>query len=138
MEETLREMVRRYLGEGLRSLEQEDMADMEGNLLRTRQAERDEEAAKGHCIPEELQQLEDTLKALEETPKLAANARDSLLDLEGVRCYPCGRFLIFYRYNSNFNVITLIRLALDHPEWDSLIRDGKPFHENSKDFGHSS
>jgi hypothetical protein len=134
MEETLREEVRQYLGEGLRSLETEDMADLEGNLLRTRLAERDEEAAKTRCNPDELQQLEDTLQALEETPKLAANARDSLLDLEGVRCYPCGRFLIFYRYNSNFNVITLIRLALDHPEWDPLIRDGKPFHENSKHF----
>ncbi len=134
MEETLREEVRQYLGEGLRSLETEDMADLEGNLLRTRLAERDEEAAKTRCNPDELQQLEATLQALEETPKLAANARDSLLDLEGVRCYPCGRFLIFYRYNSNFNVITLIRLALDHPEWDPLIRDGKPFHENSKHF----
>ena len=134
MEETLRETVRQYLGEGLRSLEQEDMADQEGNLLRTRQAQRDEAAAKEHCTPEELQQLEATLHALEEMPKLAANARDSLLDLEGVRCYPCGRFLIFYRYNSNFNVITLIRLALDHPEWNPLIRDGKPFHENSKAF----
>ena len=134
MEETLREEVRQYLGEGLRSLETENMADLEGNLLRTRLAERDEEAAKMRCNPDELQQLEDTLQALEETPKLAANARDSLLDLEGVRCYPCGRFLIFYRYNSNFNVITLIRLALDHPEWDPLIRDGKPFHENSKHF----
>lgn len=134
MEETLRETVRRYLGEGLRSLETEDMADLEGNLLRTRQAQRDEEAARAHCTPEELQQLEATLQELEETPKLAANARDSLLDLEGVSCYPCGRFLIFYRYNSNFNVITLIRLALDHPEWDPLIRDGKPFHGKSKSF----
>ena len=49
MEETLRETVRQYLGEGLRSLEQEDMADLEGNLLRTRQAQRDEAAAKERC-----------------------------------------------------------------------------------------
>ena len=65
-----------------------------------------------------MEALDRVLRELEAFPKLASNAGDSLLDLEGVRCYGAGRFLIFYRYNSNYGLVTVIRLALDHPEWN--------------------
>jgi len=128
MEEALREQVRDFAARGLKSLEQEDMPDARGNLAFTREALRDRKTAESSCSREEMAVLDRVLKEVEAFPKLAANARDSLLDLEGVRCFGAGRFLIFYRYNSNYGLVTVIRLALDRPEWKELIRDGKKFH----------
>lgn len=104
------------------------MPDAQGNLVSTQEALRDRKAAEACCSRGELAELDRVLKEVETFPKVAANAQDSLLDLEGIRCYPAGRFLIFYRYNSNYGLVTVIRLALDRPEWNCLIRDGKKFH----------
>lgn len=135
MEEAMREQVRAFAARGLESLEQEDLPDARGNLVLTCEALRDRKGAETCCSREEMEALDRVLRELEAFPKLAANAGDSLLDLEGVRCYGAGRFLIFYRYNSNYGLVTVIRLALDHPEWNGLIRDGKnsikSFTENS-------
>lgn len=128
MDEAMREQARAFAAQGLKSLEQEDMPDAQGNLVSTQEALRDRKAAEACCSREELAELERVLKEVEKFPKVAANAQDSLLDLEGIRCYPAGRFLIFYRYNSNYGLVTVIRLALDRPEWNCLIRDGKKFH----------
>ncbi|MDD6286842.1 hypothetical protein [Acidaminococcus fermentans] len=127
MEEAMREQVRAFAARGLESLEQEDLPDARGNLVLTCEALRDRKGAETCCSREEMEALDRVLRELEAFPKLAANAGDSLLDLEGVRCYGAGRFLIFYRYNSNYGLVTVIRLALDHPEWNGLIRDGKKF-----------
>ena len=123
MDEAMREQARAFAAQGLKSLEQEDMPDAQGNLVSTQEALRDRKAAEACCSREDR-----VLKEVETFPKVAANAQDSLLDLEGIRCYPAGRFLIFYRYNSNYGLVTVIRLALDRPEWNCLIRDGKKFH----------
>ena len=128
MDEAMREQARAFAAQGLKSLEQEDMPDAQGNLVSTQEALRDRKAAEACCSREELAELERVLKEVETFPKVAANAQDSLLDLEGIRCYPAGRFLIFYRYNSNYGLVTVIRLALDRPECNCLIRDGKKFH----------
>ena len=128
MDESMREQARAFAAQGLKSLEQEDMPDAQGNLVSTQEALRDRKAAEACCSWEELAELDRVLKEVETFPKVAANAHDSLLDLEGIRCYPAGRFLIFYRYNSNYGLVTVIRLALDRPEWNCLIRDGKKFH----------
>lgn len=128
MDEAMREQVRDFAAQGLKSLEQEDMPDVQGNLVCTREALRDRKAAEGFCSRAELAALDQGLAEVEAFPKRAANARDSLLDLEGIRCYPAGRFLIFYRYNSNYGLVTVIRLALDRPEWNCLIQDGKKFY----------
>lgn len=128
MDEAMREQARAFAAQGLKSLEQEDMPDAQGNLVSTQEALRDRKAAEACCSREELAELERVLKEVETFPKVTANAQDSLLDLEGIRCYPAGRFLIFYRYNSNYGLVTVIRLALDRPEWNCLIRDGKKFH----------
>lgn len=128
MDEAMREQARAFAAQGLKSLEQEDMPDAQGNLVSTQEALRDRKAAEVCCSREELAELDRVLKEVETFPKVAANAQDSLLDLEGIRCYPAGRFLIFYRYNSNYGLVTVIRLALDRPEWNCLIRDGKKFH----------
>ncbi len=127
MDETMREQVRAFAAQGLKSLEQEDLPDVQGSLVLTCEALRDRKKAEGSCNQAELDELDRVLLVLEDSPKLAANARDSLLDLEGIRCYPSGRFLIFYRFNSNYGLVTVIRLALDHPEWNGLVRDGKKF-----------
>ncbi|WP_278674254.1 hypothetical protein [Acidaminococcus fermentans] len=127
MDETMREQVRAFAAQGLKSLEQEDLPDVQGSLVLTCEALRDRKKAEGSCNQAELDELDRVLLALEDSPKLAANARDSLLDLEGIRCYLSGRFLIFYRFNSNYGLVTVIRLALDHPEWNGLVRDGKKF-----------
>lgn len=128
MDEAMREQARAFAAQGLKSLEQEDMPDAQGNLVSTQEALRDRKAAEACCSREELAELDRVLKEVETFPKVATNAQDSLLDLEGIRCYPAGRFLIFYRYNSNYGLVTVIRLALDRPEWNCLIRDGKKFH----------
>lgn len=128
MDEAMREQARAFVAQGLKSLEQEDMPDAQGNLVSTQEALRDRKAAEACCSREELAELDWVLKEVETFPKVAANAQDSLLDLEGIRCYPAGRFLIFYRYNSNSGLVTVIRLALDRLEWNCLIRDGKKFH----------
>lgn len=128
MDEAMREQVREFAARGLKSLEKEDLPDAQDSLVLTCEAVRDCEAAGTICSREEMKNLEQVLKELENSPKLAANAQDPLLDLEGIRCYPAGRFLIFYRYNSNYGLVTVIRLALDRPEWNCLIRDGKKFH----------
>ena len=128
MDEAMREQARAFAAQGLKSLEQEDMPDAQGNLVSTQEALRDRKAAEACCSREELAELDRVLKEVETFPKVAANAQDPLLDLEGIRCYPAGRFLIFYRYNSNYGLVTVIRLALDRPEWNCLIRDGKKFH----------
>lgn len=128
MDEAMREQARAFAAQGLKSLEQEDMPDAQGNLVSTQEALRDRKAAEACCSREELAELDRVLKEVETFPKVAANAQDFLLDLEGIRCYPAGRFLIFYRYNSNYGLVTVIRLALDRPEWNCLIRDGKKFH----------
>ena len=127
MDETMREQVRAFAAQGLKSLEQEDLPDVQGSLVLTCEALRDRKKAEGSCNQAELDELDRVLLALEDSPKLAANARDSFLDLEGIRCYLSGRFLIFYRFNSNYGLVTVIRLALDHPEWNGLVRDGKKF-----------
>ena len=127
MDETMREQVRAFAAQGLKSLEQEDLPDVQGSLVLTCEALRDRKKAEGSCSQAELDELDRVLLTLEDSPKLAANARDSLLDLEGIRCYLSGRFLIFYRFNSNYGLVTVIRLALDHPEWNGLVRDGKKF-----------
>lgn len=127
MDETMREQVRAFAAQGLKSLEQEDLPDVQGSLVLTCEALRDRKKAEGSCNQAELDELDRVLLALEDSPKLAANAQDSLLDLEGIRCYLSGRFLIFYRFNSNYGLVTVIRLALDHPEWNGLVRDGKKF-----------
>ena len=127
MDETMREQVRAFAAQGLKSLEQEDLPDVQGSLVLTCEALRDRKKAEGSCSQAELDELDRVLLTLEDSPKLAANARDSLLDLEGIRSYPSGRFLIFYRFNSNYGLVTVIRLALDHPEWNGLVRDGKKF-----------
>ena len=100
MDEAMREQARAFAAQGLKSLEQEDMPDAQGNLVSTQEALRDRKAAEACCSREELAELDRVLKEVETFPKVAANAQDSLLDLEGIRCYPAGRFLIFYRYNS--------------------------------------
>ena len=123
MDEAMREQARAFAAQGLKSLEQEDMPDAQGNLVSTQEALRDRKAAEACCSREELAELERVLKEVETFPKVAANAQDSLLDLEGIRCDPA-----FYRYNSNYGLVTVIRLALDRPEWNCLIRDGKKFH----------
>lgn len=128
MEDAARNAVRTFIGDGLKNWEEEDPADARGNVVWTRMAERDWKELPQCCTEAEKKQFQDTLAALEENPKLAANANDSLLDLEGVRCYGCGKLLLFYRYNSNFNLLTLVRLAYNRPEWKELIRDGKKFH----------
>ena len=102
MDEAMREQARAFAAQGLKSLEQEDMPDAQGNLVSTQEALRDRKAAEACCSREELAELDRVLKEVETFPKVAANAQDSLLDLEGIRCYPAGRFLIFYRYNSNY------------------------------------
>ena len=126
MDEVQLKRVRSFVGKGLDSLLSEDMDDARGNLMWTRQAQRDWEEIQQALSPEETDSFLENLGELEAAPKMAANAGDSLLDLEGVRCIDFGRILVFYRYNANYQLVFLIRLALDEPEWEELVRDGKP------------
>ena len=126
MDEVQLKRVRSFVGKGLDSLLSEDMDDARGNLMWTRQAQRDWEEIQQALSPEETDSFLENLGELEAAPKMAANAGDSLLDLEGVRCIDFGRILVFYRYNANYQLVFLIRLALDEPEWNELVRDGKP------------
>ncbi len=126
MEETQLKRVRSFVGKGLDSLLSEDMDDAQGNLMWAKQAQRDWEEIRKTLSPEETEACREHLRELEAAPKMAANAGDSLLDLEGVRCIDFDRVLVFYRYNANYQLVFLIRLALDEPEWEELVRDGKP------------
>ena len=126
MDEVQLKRVRSFVGKGLDSLLSEDMDDARGNLMWAKQAWRDWEKIAGTLSPEEAAAFRESLRELEAAPKMAANAGDSLLDLEGVRCIDFDRVLVFYRYNANYQLIFLIRLALDEPEWKELVRDGKP------------
>ena len=126
MDEMELKRVRSFVGKGLDSLLSEDMDDALGNLMWARQAQRDWQEIKGKISSEEADAFRGNLRELETAPKMAANAGDSLLDLEGVRCIAFQRVLVFYRYNANYQLVFLIRLALDEPEWKSLVRDGKP------------
>lgn len=126
MDEVQLKRVRSFVGKGLDSLLSEDMDDARGNLMWAKQAQRDWEEIQKSLSPEEIRVFQENLQELEAAPKMAANAGDSLLDLEGVRCIDFARILVFYRYNANYQLVFLIRLALDEPEWKELVRDGKP------------
>lgn len=126
MEETQLKRVRSFVGKGLDSLLSEDMDDAQGNLMWAKQAQRDWEEIQQALSPEETAVFLENLRELEAAPKMAANAGDSLLDLEGVRCIDFARVLVFYRYNANYQLVFLIRLALDETAWKELVRDGKP------------
>ena len=126
MEELELKRVRSFVGKGLDSLLSEDMDDARGNLMWAKQAQRDWQEIERKISPEEAEAFRENLLELEQAPKMAANAGDSLLDLEGVRCIDFGRILVFYRYNANYQLVFLIRLALDEVVWETLVRDGKP------------
>ena len=132
MEAKEREQVRAYVGAGLQSLWQDNTEDAQGNVMWAQLALQDLTQAKLLLPAQELAALDKTLEKLGRTPKLAANAQDSLLDLEGVRCYDCGRFLIFYRYNAGYDLVAIVRLAWDQPAWQEQVRDGREKTEPQK------
>lgn len=113
--------LRSYINEGLASFLQEDLQDGEDNLLWGAKALEDLEGLKPKLTLEEEKNFKEALTSLTVLPQQTPNAADSMLDMEGVRCKKAGKLLVFYRYNSSFDLVDIIRLLEKTSELEELL-----------------
>ena len=113
--------LRSFVGEGLVSLNTEDIEEPKDNILWTAAAQRDWQSIKGKITVGEIQETEKAVKSLGILPKQRANLPDTMLDLEGVRCLAWAEILIFYKYNSSYNLVDILRLSHGNRAWLEYI-----------------
>lgn len=117
----IRGMLRSFVNEGLASWLNQDVEDGKDNLMWGKLALADWQALKPQLTTEEVGAVEELLTQLTTLPQKVPNVADSMLDMEGVRCQRAGKLLVFYRYNSSFDLVDIIRLAYNRKEWDKII-----------------
>ena len=115
------EAIRQFVSRGLFSWEKDDIEAGEDNILYSHVAKDDLAFLQKKMPPEAFAGLQQAVASLGTIPKQSANLSDPMLDVEGVRCLSCNNILIFYRYNSAFNLIQIIRLANDRKDWETLL-----------------
>lgn len=113
--------LRNFVGEGLVSLNTEDIEEPKDNILWTAAAQRDWETIQAGITVGEVQETQNAINGLGTLPKQRANVPDTMLDLEGVRCLTYERILIFYKYNSSYDLVDILRLAHDNKAWLEYI-----------------
>jgi plasmid stabilization system protein ParE len=109
--------IRKFVRAGLVSLNTENMEDAQGNIIWTARAQKDRNKAKSMLNPEEIRTLEQAIASLGVLPKQCPNVPDTMLDLAGVRCLVSGHNLIFYKYNSSYNLVDILRVAVNCQNW---------------------
>lgn len=114
-------MLRSFVNEGLASWLNQDIEEGQDNLLWGKMAVADWQAIKPKLSTAEREAVEGLFIQLTNLPQQVPNVADSMLDMEGVRCQKAGEVLVFYRYNSSFDLVDIIRLAYKRSAWNNII-----------------
>ena len=109
--------IREFVSLGLVSLDKEDTDDAKDNIVWTALAQKDWNKALGALPTEEIKIIEKAIASLGTLPKQCANVPDTMLDLAGVRCLVSGNTLIFYKYNSSYDLVDILRVAVNRRDW---------------------
>ena len=121
MLEKTRGELRSFVNAELTSWQQEDIEDGEDNLLWGKLAKKDWQTMEPKLSAVEKTELTALFASLTTLPQQVPNIADDMLDMEGVRCLSAGKVLVFYRYNSAFDLVDIVRLAYDRREWETLL-----------------
>ena len=117
-----RGQLRNFVNDGLVSWQEEDIKEGEDNSLWGKLAAEDFKEIKSKLSPEEKEAVAAVLTSLTLLPQQVANVPDKMLDMEGVRCKTSGKVMVFYRYNSSFDLVDIIRVAYGKKEWEELVK----------------
>ena len=113
--------LRSFVNAGLSSWQKEDIEEGKANLLWSKLAQEDWRELQLQLQPKEKLEVEALLASLSSLPQQVPNVADSMLDMEGIRCVQAGKVLIFYRYNSAFNLVDIVRVAAAKKAWVELL-----------------
>ena len=114
--------LRSFVNAGLTSWQTEDIEDGQANLLWGKLAKEDWQVIREKLQTAEKAEVDKLFISLTVLPQQVPNVRDSMLDMEGVRCLKAGKVLVFYRYNSAFDLVDIVRLAYDQVDWEKLLQ----------------
>ena len=109
--------IREFVMAGLRSLNEDNTEDAKGNIIWAALAQKEWAAAKTTLSAEQAKSVETAIASLGTLPKQCANVQDTMLDLAGVRCLVNSDTLIFYKYNSSYDLVYIIRIAINRTDW---------------------
>ena len=121
MLEKQRGELRSFVNAGLTSWQKEDIEEGKANLLWGKLAWEDWRTIEPKLSETEKADMEALFASLTTLPQQVPNVADDMLDMEGVRCLAKGKVLVFYRYNSAFDLVDIVRLAYNRSEWQALV-----------------
>lgn len=121
MLEKQRGELRSFVNAGLTSWQKEDIEEGKANLLWGKLAWEDWRTIEPKLSETEKADMEALFASLTTLPQQVPNVADDMLDMEGVRCLAKGKVLVFYRYNSAFDLVDIVRLAYNRNEWQALV-----------------
>jgi hypothetical protein len=121
MLEKQRGELRSFVNAGLTSWQKEDIEEGKANLLWGKLAWEDWRTIEPKLSETEKADMKALFASLTTLPQQVPNVADGMLDMEGVRCLAKGKVLVFYRYNSAFDLVDIVRLAYNRNEWQALV-----------------
>ncbi len=109
--------IREFVIAGLVSLNNDNTEDAQDNIVWAALAQKEWAMAKKNLSADQINSIEAAIAGLGILPKQCANVPDTMLDLAGVRCLVNSNSLIFYKYNSSYNLVYIIRIAVNRTDW---------------------
>ena len=115
--------IREFVRAGLVSLNMDNTEDAQGNIVWTAVAQKDWTEIRNVLPESQARDIEDAIASLGELPKQCANVPDTMLDLAGVRCLLYKEALVFYKYNSSYDLVDILRVSCGNKPWVAWIEN---------------